>query len=135
MPWATGPNVIAVIGLSCRLPGADGPAAFWDCLRQGRCAVGPVPPGRWPGADGVRRHGVRFGAFLDDVEHFDAAFFGISPREAAAMDPQQRLLLELAWEAAEDAGRKTAELDAGRVGVFVGERWDDSAAVSNDTAP
>ena len=104
MPPENSADPIAVVGLACRLPGAGDPAAFWDCLRHGRSAVGPTPAGRWPGADAAARPALGFGAFLDDVEGFDAGFFGISPREAAAMDPQQRLMLELAWEALEDAG-------------------------------
>ena len=34
---------IAIIGLGCRVPGADDPAAFWRLLRDGVDAVGPVP--------------------------------------------------------------------------------------------
>lgn len=38
---------IAVIGVGCRVPGADSPAAFWELLRDGRDAVGPMPPERF----------------------------------------------------------------------------------------
>ena len=34
---------IAVVGLGCRVPGADGPQALWQLLEQGRDAVGPIP--------------------------------------------------------------------------------------------
>ncbi|WP_460440812.1 type I polyketide synthase [Amycolatopsis stemonae] len=118
---------IAVVGLSCRLPGADGPAAFWRLLSEGRSAITEVPDGRWDAAEA----GVRHGGFLDAVDRFDAAFFGISPREATAMDPQQRLVLELAWEALENAGIVPASLDGGTAGVFVGAMWDDYAALGH----
>jgi hypothetical protein len=36
---------------------------------------------------------TRFGAFLQDVEQFDAAAFGLGAAEAVATDPQHRLLL------------------------------------------
>ena len=41
---------IAVIGLGCRVPGADDPAAFWRLLESGGDAVLPVPPERWEAA-------------------------------------------------------------------------------------
>ncbi|WP_337192060.1 type I polyketide synthase [Streptomyces sp. HUCO-GS316] len=114
---------IAVIGMSCRLPGAEGPAAFWDLLSRGDSAITAVPEGRW-GPHG-RALGAGRGGFLEEVDGFDAPFFGISPREAAAMDPQQRLVLELAWEALEDAGVVPAGLRGSRTAVFVGTLRDD----------
>ncbi|MEV6877810.1 type I polyketide synthase [Amycolatopsis sp. NPDC051128] len=107
---------VAVVGMSCQLPGAGDPAAFWRLLRTGTDAVTPVPAGRVD-------PGLGRGGFLDRVGDFDPAFFGISPREAAAMDPQQRLMLELGWEALEDAGLPPG----GEVGVFVGAIRDDYA--------
>ncbi|HXS85984.1 MAG TPA: SDR family NAD(P)-dependent oxidoreductase [Mycobacterium sp.] len=107
---------IAIIGIGCRFPGADGPAAFWELLTDGRDAVGDIPRERWtPDPSGVGQ-----GGFLDQVDQFDAKFFNISPREAARIDPQQRLLLEVAWEALEDAGQVTARLAGSPTGVFVG---------------
>ena len=37
----------------------------------------------------------RFGAFMEGVEHFDAAAFGLTVSEATFADPQHRLLLSL----------------------------------------
>lgn len=118
---------IAIVGIGCRFPGADGPSAFWQLLRNGVNAISEIPPDRFdidavydarPGIPG--KLNTRYGGFLEKIDHFDPYFFGISPREAAAMDPQQRLLLEVAWEAIEDAGQTTGMLDPGRTGVFVG---------------
>ncbi len=118
---------IAIVGIGCRFPGADGPAAFWGLLSHGENAVSEIPADRWdadafynpdpsvPGTAVTRR-----GGFLDGVDGFDHRFFGISPREAAQMDPQQRLLLEVAWEALEDAGQVPERLAGSRTGVFVG---------------
>ncbi|MFJ7215351.1 type I polyketide synthase [Amycolatopsis sp. NPDC098790] len=122
---------VAVVGLSCRLPGADGPEAFWQLLSDGRSAITEVPADRWD----AEETGVRHGGFLDAVDRFDAAFFGISPREAAAMDPQQRLVLELAWEALEHAGIVPASLGGSAAGVFVGAMWDDYAALVHASDP
>ncbi|CAO0826075.1 Polyketide synthase OS=Streptomyces microflavus OX=1919 GN=Smic_51200 PE=4 SV=1 [Streptomyces microflavus] len=125
---------IAVVGVSCRLPGADSPAAFWELLSTGSDAITGVPEGRWRAASGAEapegtEPGMRRGGFLDSVDTFDAAFFGISPREAVAMDPQQRLVLELAWEALEDAAVRPAALRGSRTAVFVGTLRDDYAAL------
>jgi phthiocerol/phenolphthiocerol synthesis type-I polyketide synthase C len=38
---------IAIIGIGCRFPGADGPAAFWRLLSDGVDAVTEVPRDRW----------------------------------------------------------------------------------------
>ncbi|MEV6322968.1 type I polyketide synthase [Nocardia sp. NPDC051787] len=119
---------IAVIGFSCRLPQADGPAAFWELLRSGTSAISSWPQNRMQFTDSAGRP-QRRGAFLADVEGFDAAFFGISPREAAAMDPRQRLVLELAWEAWEDAGTRPDDLRGSDAAVFVGTHRDDYATL------
>ena len=119
---------IAVIGIGCRFPGgANSPESFWRLLREGVDAVTEVPADRWdidayydsdPDAPGKMY--TRSGAFLRDVDRFDAGYFGISPREATTMDPQQRLLLEVACEALERAGQPAENLVGSPVGVFVG---------------
>ncbi|EMD25376.1 type I polyketide synthase [Amycolatopsis azurea] len=106
---------IAVVGLGCRWPGANGLDEFWDLLRSGRDAVRTAPPGRWD-ADAA----PIVGGFLDDVAGFDADHFGITPREASTMDPQQRMLLEITWAALEHAGIAPASLRGSRTGVFTG---------------
>ncbi|HUR02026.1 MAG TPA: beta-ketoacyl synthase N-terminal-like domain-containing protein, partial [Nonomuraea sp.] len=128
---------IAIIGMACRLPGAADPGEFWKLLAEGVCAIGPVPPGRWPadalaGLTDAERAGLAQGGFIDDVDRFDAGFFGISPREAIVMDPQQRLALELCWEAAEDAALLPGTLNGSRTGVFVGSMWADYAMLTSD---
>ncbi|MBP2048330.1 acyl transferase domain-containing protein [Streptomyces griseochromogenes] len=125
---------IAVVGMSCRLPKARNPLAFWELLRDGRSGITDVPADRWDAhrllAADVTAPGkvtTTRGGFLDDIAGFDADFFGIAPNEAAMMDPQQRLMLELGWEALEDAGIVPEHLAGTRTGVFVGAIWDDYA--------
>ena len=111
---------IAVVGMSCRFPGATGPAQLWDLLHEGRDAIRAFPEERWAWAGaGAPREGLA-GGFIDDLDQFDPAFFGISPREASTMDPQQRLFLEGAWLALEDAGVRPGDLLNSATGVFVG---------------
>ncbi|MGH9595005.1 MAG: polyketide synthase, partial [Bryobacteraceae bacterium] len=122
------PEPIAIIGLSCRLPGAPDPDAFWRVLRDGRETVEEYPGGRFEDLDRLySANGFqsappasRRGGFLPGLDRFDAQFFGISPREAALLDPHQRLLLEVAWETLEDAGLPAAKIAGTRTGVFAG---------------
>ncbi|MBM3807743.1 MAG: amino acid adenylation domain-containing protein [Acidimicrobiia bacterium] len=118
---------IAIVGMGCRVPGADGPDAFWELLDEGRDAIREVPRSRWdvnalydpnPGVPG--KVYTRDGGYIDGVDMFDASFFGITAREAATMDPQQRVLLEMAWAAIEHAGIAPASLKGTPTGVFVG---------------
>ncbi len=62
----------------------------------------------------------RYGAFVDDIDQFDASFFRISPVEAELLDPQQRMMLETSWLALEDAGIDPAALKGSRTGVYTG---------------
>lgn len=125
---ATAPNAIAIVGMSCRFPGAANPAEFWQLLSGGVEAVTGPPTGRpeLAAADEEIR-----GGFLPGVDAFDPGFFGISPREARSMDPQQRLTLELAWEALEDAGIVPERRRSTATGVFVGAIWDDYAKLAH----
>ncbi|MER6832254.1 beta-ketoacyl synthase N-terminal-like domain-containing protein [Streptosporangium sp. NPDC000563] len=120
---------VAIIGMSCRFPGAENPDRFWRNLITGTSSVGVVPDGRWadPLTSSLAATGasIRFGGFVDDVELFDADFFGISRREAQHMDPQQRILLELAWESIEDAAVRAEDVRGARWGVFIGACADD----------
>src|SRR5262245_8321632 len=115
---------VAIIGMACRVPGADGLDAFFDNLvrgvesithfsREQLLAAGtPVEVLSDPafvGAAGVVSH----------HDCFDADFFGVSPREAALTDPQQRVFLEVAWTALEHAGYDASRY-RGLIGVYGG---------------
>ena len=39
---------LAIVGMSCRLPGADGLNAFWDLVSKGDVAWGPLPEAKLP---------------------------------------------------------------------------------------
>jgi acyl transferase domain-containing protein/aryl carrier-like protein len=118
---------IAVVGMACRFPGADGIDALWRLLEAGADAVRPVPPDRWDNAawhsadpDAPGRVAFQQAAFLADVDGFDNDLFGISAREAAQMDPQHRIGLEVAWHAFEHAGLRPGTLAGAAAGVFLG---------------
>jgi acyl transferase domain-containing protein/NADPH:quinone reductase-like Zn-dependent oxidoreductase/acyl carrier protein len=133
---------IAIVGWSCRLPGANSIDALWSLLIEGRGAVTQVPPDRFSlqrfGHPRRRERGKSYtwaAGILDDVWGFDPSVFGISPREAEQMDPQQRILLQLTWEALEDAGIRPSSIAGTETGVFVGASQTDYAhAVFGDQA-
>ena len=115
---------IAIIGMSCRLPGdINTPEDLWQLLNARADVIGQRPPARWPkdlNLEGAAHPAVNKGGFLSDPSRFDADFFRIAPIEAAGMDPQQRIMLELSWHAFEDAGIVPTRLAGSDVGVFVG---------------
>ena len=118
---------VAIVGMACRFPGADGLSAFWRLLEAGGNAVQEGVPGSGIGRVGAlfpddtgQIDACRFGAYLDGLDRFDAAFFRISPVEAELLDPQQRLILETSWQALEDAGIDPERLKDSRTGVYAG---------------
>ena len=129
-PGSYGSNEpVAIVGMACRFPGADGISAFWRLLEEGGNAVQEGVPGSGIGRIGAlfpddtgQIQACRFGAYLDPdvIERFDAAFFRISPVEAQLLDPQQRLILETSWRALEDAGIDPDLLKDSRTGVYAG---------------
>lgn len=131
------PEPIAIVGIGCRLPGEIAtPESFWRALCEELDVVGEVLPERWnidayhhPDRTRSGTTYTRSAAMLPGVDLFDAAFFGIAPQEASRIDPQHRLLLEVTWEALEDAGHPAASLKGQKVGVFVGQSFQDYLAL------
>jgi acyl transferase domain-containing protein len=115
---------IAVIGLACRLPGAENAKEFWANLCAGVESITRFTPEElesW-GADAANvraRDYVPAHAALKQVDHFDASFFGLNPREAEIMDPQHRIFLECAQAALDDAACDPMRF-SGLIGVFAG---------------
>ena len=123
-------DAIAVVGMACRLPGANDIEELWDLISSGRSTVTRVPEDRVDIEHSFRAQQDQkwaakqqwWGNFISDIASFDHSFFRMSPREAASMDPQQRILLETAYQAMESSGylgshrRETGD----PVGVFLG---------------
>lgn len=117
----TVPTDIAIVGVSCKLPGGiETPEQLWRALASGDCVIAQYPNARgsWPSS--ADKPGIDRGGFIERADSFDAAFFRISPTEAMATDPQQRILLELAWHCMEDAGILPEAFKGVNAGVFIG---------------
>lgn len=119
---------IAIIGISCRFPGARNHKEFWQNLKEGKESITPFTDEELIKA-GVESSYlkdpsyVKVGSLLEDYDKFDAQFFGYSPQEAELMDPQHRVFIECVWEAFEDAGYNPEDYK-GDIGAFSGAKTD-----------
>ncbi|HEX3147858.1 MAG TPA: SDR family NAD(P)-dependent oxidoreductase [Gemmataceae bacterium] len=118
---------LAIVGIGCLFPKADGPGAFWANIKQGVDCVGPVPSTHWSPDDYLdadpkapdMTYAAR-GAFLDAVD-FNPLEFGISPVDLEATDTSQLLGLVAARQALNDAGYTAdRQFDKNRVSVILG---------------
>lgn len=116
---------IAVVGMSCKAPGANGLEEFWDLLCEGKSQHKEVPKERFGFETGHRQLDPKrkwYGNFIEDHDMFDHRFFGRTPREAASQDPQQRQLLQVAYQAVEQSGyfQSSSMKNDSNVGCYVG---------------
>ncbi len=118
---------LAVIGLACRFPDADDPAALLDVVLTGRKCFRRLPPGRVDLADYYQpdlatldaTYSTR--AALIEGWQFDCAAFGIEPAAYTAADPTHWLALETTARALAAAGLSAGSgLDRDRTGVIIG---------------
>ncbi|MGP6087641.1 SDR family NAD(P)-dependent oxidoreductase [Antarctobacter jejuensis] len=121
---------IAVIGIGGRYPGAKDLDGFWQMIRRGDHAFGPIPGDRWPHEEiyypersVLGKSTMLTGSFLEGIDQFDPRYFNMSQADAEVMSPEVRLLLESAVQTFEDAGYSREalhqQMDAD-VGVLVG---------------
>ncbi len=113
---------IAIVGISCRFPGAKNIEDFWNNLINKKESISffedkDIESGFYDITNNPNF--VKAGAVLDNVKTFDAEFFGFSEKEAKILDPQHRKFLECSWEALEDGGYNPEIFD-GSIGVFAG---------------
>jgi acyl transferase domain-containing protein len=124
MPHDAPDELVAVVGMACRFPGARSLDQYWDNISSG------VESLTWLTDDELLASGVSASEFrhpdyvraafvMDEMEMYDAAFFGDTPREAQIRDPQVRWFLETCYAATQDSGYDPAALD-GLVAVVGG---------------
>jgi len=129
------PDDIAIIGVSISVAGATTLEEFERRLLAGEMLVTSYPEARWQALPANLRAGRQRasyrGAFLDDIDAFDARLFGIPPREAMLMDPRHRLALQSVWQAIEDAGYDKSAFAQKKTSVFVALGPDEYATLAN----
>jgi 3-oxoacyl-(acyl-carrier-protein) synthase len=114
---------IAVIGMSCQVPGAEDLEAYWKILAEGQSQHIEVPAERFPMSTAFRELDPNrkwYGNFIQDYDTFDHKFFKKSPREMASTDPQHRLVLQLAYQAVEQSGYFATSDFKKHIGCYVG---------------
>jgi acyl transferase domain-containing protein len=128
-PEGPGNMPIAIVGMSCRLPGnVTTPDEFWELCSRARSGWSEIPKERFDTASFYHPNAGKSGCFnavggnflKEDLGLFDAPFFSLTAQEATSMDPQQRLLLECTFEALDSAGIPKHEIVGKEVGVFIG---------------
>lgn len=90
-PRSTAQSTLAIVGMSCRLPGgANDCQLFWELLKGGRDTHTKVPADRFdlqahfdPSGQIPNSTPTPWGNFIDQPGMFDAAFFNMSPREVS----------------------------------------------------
>ncbi|KAM3079651.1 hypothetical protein ACMFMG_006064 [Clarireedia jacksonii] len=129
---------IALVGMSCRLPGGvSNPSKLWDLLADGKSGLSEIPKSRFnvdafyhPDPSKTGTISAKGGYFLkEDVRLFDNAFFGINNLETKYMDPQQRQLLEVVYECFESAGVTLEEVSGANIGCYVANFTTDFVSV------
>lgn len=126
---------IAIVGMSCLLPGADSPARFWQNIVHKVDAISDAPPD-WqpeffydPAGPEIDRSYTKRGGFLRDLCRFHPPKYGVPPKDVDGAEPDQFVALRCAYEALADAGypevpirRETTGVILGR-GIFVNRGW------------
>ena len=131
-------ELVAIIGMACRFPGANDYGQFWKNMEAGVNSISEIPSQRWeaekyyaPIPNQQNKTISKWAGLVEGIDEFDAEFFSISPREARKVDPQQRVILELSWSCIEDAGYSPSQLSGKDVGVFMGACNYDSILLMN----
>lgn len=111
----TSEEPLAIVGVSCRFPGAKTPNEFWKNLIGGIESIKHFDEVR----ESIEGRYVSSAGILENVEFFDSSFFGFSPSQAELLDPQHRIFFECVWEAMEDAS-VVSNIPHIKIGLFGG---------------
>lgn len=122
--WLNRP--LAIIGMGCRLPGADGLEAYWELLARGGYAIERMPDSKLNRELYFNPEKGQRGQTYSDIGGFvserdlDWSLLGLDPAAAAEWDPCHLNFCEVAAQACRHAGFDPRNLPLRNVGVYVG---------------
>jgi acyl transferase domain-containing protein len=117
---------VAIVGMACRLPGADGLEEYWQLLASGRSAIGELPADRldrqlyYSPVKGTRGKTYSTLGGLVATRGPDAQICPLTDETRRAYDPCHQILCEVAAAACLDAGYGHGDLSQRNTGVYVG---------------
>ncbi|CAC5419851.1 Probable polyketide synthase 1 [Mytilus coruscus] len=131
---------IAIVGVGCKVPGADNIEEFWKVLYNGENHVKVIPNDRWNkeafSSEDMNSSGKTYAKHAGLVKNFtqwDNKCFGINDTEAKEIDPQQRYVLECVHMALEDGGITRKSIKGVMNDDYKGIGSDDLKSMSNYT--
>lgn len=133
---------IAIVGMDCRMPGADNVREFWENIVNGKDCISFFTDEEMEesGIDRAlysRGNYVKAKGIINHCDRFDNQFFNYTPEEVSLMDPQLRVIHECVYHGLEDAGYPPYRYK-GEVGVFLGNftnySWLNTLSAGGDNA-
>ena len=117
---------LAIVGLACRLPGANNLDEYWELIRSGGDATGELPLDLidrelyFDPRKGVRgKSYTTKGGLIDDLP-FDNSKCRLREEWVKNFDPAHRVICEVASDALRDAGYDPFDLATREAGVYLG---------------
>jgi 3-oxoacyl-[acyl-carrier-protein] synthase II len=113
------PQDVAIIGISCRFPGAQDKNAYWENLINSRESITFLTNEQIKADRHLisNPYYVPACGLIEEFDHFDAELFNIPESTAELMTPEHRAFLECAWDVMIDAGYD-ASTYVGEVAVY-----------------
>ncbi len=121
---------LAIIGMACRLPGANNLDEFWSLVSEGKSAIREVPRDRFdmdliydPRAEELGTTSTRVAGLVEAPQGVNSGDHPLPP----GADPAHRAMFEVARAACEHAGLDPFNLRPRNTGVYIGHDWGSSA--------
>lgn len=133
---------IAIVGMDCRMPGADNIWEFWNNIVNGKDTISFFSDQEME-ESGIDRsvysqeNYVKAKGIINNCDKFDNNFFNYTPEEVSLMDPQLRVIHECVYHGLEDAGYSSYKYK-GDIGLFLGNftnySWLNTLSAAKDNA-